>query len=46
MLLDHLEILFDPALEQDPLRLLQGVSRDRTVVAAWPGTTAAPAPAA
>ena len=38
VLLDHLEILFDPALRQDPLRLLQGVSRDRTVVAAWPGT--------
>ncbi len=38
VLLDHFEILFDPALEQDPLRLLQGVSRDRTVVAAWPGT--------
>ena len=37
-LFDRLEILFDPALEQDPLRLLRGTSRTRTVVAAWPGT--------
>ena len=37
VLLDHLEILFDPALGQDPLRLLQGAARTRTVVAAWPG---------
>ncbi len=35
--LDNLEILFDPALQQDVLRLLQGLSRNRTVVAAWPG---------
>ena len=37
VLVDNLEILFDVALEQDPLRLLQGVSRNRTVVAAWNG---------
>jgi len=36
--LDNLEILFDPALQQDVLRLLQGLSRNRTLVAAWPGT--------
>jgi len=35
--LDNLEILFDPALQQDVLRLLQGLSRNRTIVAAWPG---------
>ena len=38
MLLDNIEILFDAALGQDPLRLLQGVSRNRTIVAAWNGT--------
>ncbi|MGI6303386.1 MAG: BREX-3 system P-loop-containing protein BrxF [Verrucomicrobiota bacterium] len=37
-LLDNLEILFDKDLKQDPLRLLQGMSRNRPVVAAWNGT--------
>ncbi len=37
VLLDHIELLFDADLHQDPLRLLQGLSRDRTVVAAWTG---------
>lgn len=39
VLLDHVEILFDAVLKQDPLRLLQGASRTRTLVAAWPGAT-------
>jgi hypothetical protein len=39
VLLDNTEILFDIALKQDPLRLLQGLSRNRTVVASWNGTT-------
>ena len=38
VLLDNIEILFDVTLKQDPLRLLQGMSRNRTVVAAWNGT--------
>ncbi len=38
VLLDNLEILFDPALEAEPLRLLQLSSRNRTVVASWNGT--------
>jgi len=38
VLLDNLEILFDKNLRQDPLRLLQGISRNRTVVASWSGT--------
>jgi hypothetical protein len=38
VLLDNIEILFDVTLQQDPLRLLQGISRNRTVVAAWNGT--------
>jgi hypothetical protein len=38
VLLDNLEILFDTALEVEPLRLLQVTSRNRTVVASWSGT--------
>lgn len=38
VLLDNLELLFDQTLKQDPLRLLQGISRNLTVVAAWNGT--------
>ena len=41
ILLDNIEILFDVQLKQDPLRCLQGLSRNRTVVAAWNGTCAA-----
>ncbi|MCP4662275.1 MAG: BREX-3 system P-loop-containing protein BrxF [bacterium] len=37
VVLDNIEILFDVTLKQDPLRLLQGLSRNRTVVAAWNG---------
>ena len=39
-LLDNIEILFDHGLRQDPLRLLQGVSRNRCVVASWNGAVA------
>src|SRR5713101_3140547 len=41
VVLDNIEILFDVQLKQDPLRCLQGLSRNRTVVAAWNGTCAA-----
>jgi hypothetical protein len=37
VLLDNLEILFDTALEVEPLRLLQVSSRSRTIVASWNG---------
>lgn len=37
VVLDNLEILFDKDLKQDPLRLLQSISRNRSVVAAWNG---------
>jgi hypothetical protein len=40
VVLDNLEILFDKHLKQDPLRLLQGISRNRSVLASWNGTTA------
>jgi len=34
ILLDNIELLFDVSLKQDPLRLLHGLSRNKTVVAA------------
>ncbi|NQY81838.1 MAG: BREX-3 system P-loop-containing protein BrxF [Alphaproteobacteria bacterium] len=37
VVLDSLEILFDKVLKQDPLRLLQDISRNRTVIASWNG---------
>lgn len=37
VLLDNVEVLFDVSLKQDPLRLLQGLSRNKTVVTAWSG---------
>ncbi|MBW1792989.1 MAG: BREX-3 system P-loop-containing protein BrxF [Deltaproteobacteria bacterium] len=36
-LLDNIELMFDVGLKQDPLRLLQGLSRNKTVVASWNG---------
>lgn len=40
VLLDSIEILFDESLKQDPLRLLEGISRNKTLVVAWNGTCA------
>ena len=40
VLIDNLEIFFEVSLKQDPLRLLQQISRNRTVVATWNGTIA------
>lgn len=37
VLLDNTEFLFDPVLQQNPLLLLQNVSRNKVVVAAWNG---------
>jgi hypothetical protein len=37
LLLDHIEILFNPELAQDPIKLLQSLSRNRTLVVSWPG---------
>jgi len=37
--LDNIELLFDEELKVDPLRLLQSLSRNITVVAAWNGDT-------
>jgi hypothetical protein len=41
VLLDNLEILFDVSLKLDPLRCLQAVARDKTIVATWNGTVTA-----
>ena len=38
VILDNIEMLFAQDLEQDPLRLLQGLSRNLMIIAAWPGT--------
>jgi hypothetical protein len=38
VLLDNIELLFDVSLKQDPLRLLQGLSRNKTLVVAWNGS--------
>jgi len=37
IVMDNLEILFDVSLALDPLRLLQGISRNRLVIATWSG---------
>ncbi|RDE49560.1 MAG: BREX-3 system P-loop-containing protein BrxF [Candidatus Accumulibacter meliphilus] len=37
VLLDNIEMLFHPDLKQDPLRLLQSLARNRTIVATWRG---------
>lgn len=37
LLLDNTEILFSTELQQDPLRLLQGLSRNHAVIASWNG---------
>jgi hypothetical protein len=37
VMLDNIEMLFHPDLKLDPLRLLQSLSRNRTIVATWRG---------
>lgn len=37
LLLDNLEILFDHTLQVDPLRLLEKMSRNHTIIATWNG---------
>ncbi len=37
VLLDSIELLFAVDLMLNPLRLLQSLSRNRTIIAAWPG---------
>jgi hypothetical protein len=35
--IDNLEILFDINLQQDPLRLLQKISRNKNIIVSWNG---------
>jgi len=35
IVLDNIELLFDPALHQDPLVCLQALSRNKTLIVAW-----------
>jgi hypothetical protein len=37
VLLDNLELLFDAKLKLNPLQMLQSISRNTTLVAAWSG---------
>jgi hypothetical protein len=37
IVLDNIEIIFDVRLQQDALRCLQGLARNRTLVVAWNG---------
>jgi len=37
VLVDNIEVLFDPSLLASPLELLKSLSKTRTVVASWPG---------
>jgi hypothetical protein len=39
VLLDHVDVLFSPTMQIDPLAILKSVSRNKTVVSAWPGET-------
>ncbi len=38
VLLDNIELIFDPSLRQIPLQLLQRISRDKTVMVGWNGS--------
>ena len=37
VILDNIELLFDTSLKQDPLRLLQMISRNKTIISSWSG---------
>ena len=38
VILNKIELLYEPQLELDPLKLLQDLSRNRTIVAVWSGS--------
>ena len=38
VILDNIEVLFDKNLMQDPLRILQSISRNHIVLSSWNGT--------
>lgn len=38
LLVDHIELLFEPILQVDPLRVLKLAARQRSLLVVWPGT--------
>jgi hypothetical protein len=38
VLLENIELLFESSLRLNPLHLLQGLARNKTIVVAWPGS--------
>ncbi len=38
IIIDNMEILFDVNLQQDPLRLLQKISRNKNIIVSWNGS--------
>lgn len=38
VILNHCEVLFDKSLKNNPLKLLENISRNRTMLVAWPGS--------
>lgn len=41
LLCGEIDLLFEPSLQLDPLRLLREVSRSATIIVLWPGTSLA-----
>lgn len=37
LIVDNIELLFDPSLQQEPLALLQELSRNKSLIIAWGG---------
>lgn len=39
LVLDHIEVLFDPNLKQNPVLLLEDISRNTILIVGWKGTS-------
>lgn len=37
LIFDHIELIFEPAMQRDPLKLLQYCSKNTTLIVHWPG---------
>jgi hypothetical protein len=37
IILDNIEIVFDPELKRNPLQLFRHISRNHTIIVSWPG---------
>ncbi len=38
ILIDNIEIIFNPELKRDPLQLFRHISRNKTIIVSWPGS--------